>query len=31
MSDPPEAVDHEDARDEHPGETEQDEQFEWHR
>jgi hypothetical protein len=31
MSDPPEAGDHQDARDEHPGETQQDEQIKWHR
>src|ERR1035437_8963987 len=31
MSDPPEPGDHQDARDEHPGETQQDEQIKWHR
>ena len=30
MSDPPEAVNHQDAGDEHPGETQQSEQVEWH-
>jgi hypothetical protein len=30
MSDPPEAVNHQDAGDEHPGETQQDEQIKWH-
>ena len=31
MSDPPEPGDHQDARDEHPRETQQDEQIKWHR
>jgi hypothetical protein len=30
MSDPPEPVDHQDARDEHSDETQQGEQIEWH-
>jgi hypothetical protein len=30
MSDPPEAVNHQDARNEHPDEAQQDEQIKWH-